>query len=822
MSFLDDLRDNRQKFLDGLEANQEDIKLDIFEDFYPDKAHFIYELLQNAEDTGASEVSFVLSEKGLLFKHNGRPFDKEDIRAITGIGVGTKKDDDDKIGRFGIGFKAVFVYTATPRIWSQTFAFEISDLVMPVELSPNPSIGESTLFDFPFNSPKKPTSDAFSEVRTGLEEISEDTLLFLSHIESIHWQVDDGMEVSLLRVLHSDHHIEILKESCGKATESLHFLRFTQPIKGLERQYTAIAFELDALPDDSSSNADNSLSKRFRIAPAKPGRVAVYFNAAKETSGLRFHLHAPFVPELSRASIKDAPANAPMFRQLATLTAQSLFAIRDFDLLNADFLAVLPNPNDDLPARYACIREAIVSAMNEHPLTPTYTRSHAPAKQLLKAPATLKALLNEKDIEVLVDFEGNSPTWAIAATQRNSDIDRFLSGLSIADWGIDRFVTTLEGRLSRRSRNAVDGKSVIGPDEKFLQWLQSKPDEWHQKLYALLHKESGRAIHRLKHLCIVRLSTGEYMVGSKCFFPAEDVREDSVLPRVAMGTYTSGKNTTIQDEARKFLESIGVREVGEFEQVESILKQWYSKEAKVPGKRDYERDLQRFISLVEGNPKKATVFSDYRIFERKDVKWTRPDQVYLDSPYLVTGLHTFFEALNNDEDNAYPVALSDRYLKIGVPLKAFIAFAKATGAHTKLTVEKQSTVSHLKATFLRQDYNRSRVRVQLTKTHIDTDWTIPDLKSVLEHPSEELSRLIWNTMIKEDKKILKAQFRPNQRYATRMEPSTLVLTLRALSWVPQRGGGFVRPVKASQDQLPEGFPFDRGWPWIQEVGFGEE
>ena len=43
MSFLDELRDKRRKFLDGLEANREDIKLDIFKDFYPDKAHFIYE-----------------------------------------------------------------------------------------------------------------------------------------------------------------------------------------------------------------------------------------------------------------------------------------------------------------------------------------------------------------------------------------------------------------------------------------------------------------------------------------------------------------------------------------------------------------------------------------------------------------------------------------------------------------------------------------------------------------------------------------------------------------------------------------------------------
>ena len=73
----------------------------IVEDLYPDTAHFIFELLQNAEDTRASEASFVLSEDALVFEHNGRPFDEGDIRGITDIGEGTKAEDDDMIGRFG-------------------------------------------------------------------------------------------------------------------------------------------------------------------------------------------------------------------------------------------------------------------------------------------------------------------------------------------------------------------------------------------------------------------------------------------------------------------------------------------------------------------------------------------------------------------------------------------------------------------------------------------------------------------------------------------------------------------------------------------------
>ena len=65
MNLIETLREQRKKYLDGLEANKNDINLDVLDDFYPDKAHFIYELLQNAEDAEAPEVNFRLSSDGV-------------------------------------------------------------------------------------------------------------------------------------------------------------------------------------------------------------------------------------------------------------------------------------------------------------------------------------------------------------------------------------------------------------------------------------------------------------------------------------------------------------------------------------------------------------------------------------------------------------------------------------------------------------------------------------------------------------------------------------------------------------------------------------
>ena len=127
MGIIEEVRLDREDLARVLKKHTGIRKL--VEDLYPDSAHFIYELLQNAEDTGASEAMFRLEKKSLFFEHNGRAFEPQDIYAITDIGEGTKGVDDDKIGRFGVGFKAVFAYSETPYVWSPTYSFKISDFL---------------------------------------------------------------------------------------------------------------------------------------------------------------------------------------------------------------------------------------------------------------------------------------------------------------------------------------------------------------------------------------------------------------------------------------------------------------------------------------------------------------------------------------------------------------------------------------------------------------------------------------------------------------------------------------------------------------------
>ena len=93
---------------------------------YSDSNHFIYELLQNAEDANATKVLIEYYKDKLIFFHDGKPFDEKDVIGVASMLSGTKDKTDGKtIGKFGMGFKSVYKYTVQPEIYSDYEAFKI-------------------------------------------------------------------------------------------------------------------------------------------------------------------------------------------------------------------------------------------------------------------------------------------------------------------------------------------------------------------------------------------------------------------------------------------------------------------------------------------------------------------------------------------------------------------------------------------------------------------------------------------------------------------------------------------------------------------------
>ncbi len=159
--------------------------LELLGQLYSDRTHFIFELIQNAEDAGATEVTFELLADRLEVRHDGRPFTEADVRGVCGVGQGTKAQDLTQIGRFGIGFKSVYAYTDTPVIASGAERFRIEKYVRPhaePPLAGNAGASPGTVFVFPFDRPEVPPDVAAAEISAALAALDAEVLLFLSSI----------------------------------------------------------------------------------------------------------------------------------------------------------------------------------------------------------------------------------------------------------------------------------------------------------------------------------------------------------------------------------------------------------------------------------------------------------------------------------------------------------------------------------------------------------------------------------------------------------------------------------------------------------------
>ena len=477
-------------------------------DQYPDNAHFIYELLQNAEDAEASEVRFILNTDSVEFEHNGeRLFSIEDVNSITGIGDSIKKDDPTSIGEFGIGFKAVFAYTSTPEIKSGEYHFRIRDLVVPDTegLSPRTLDENRTHFLFPFDNPQKPAEKACAEIEKNLQQLDEGALLFLKNIRKIEYRLSDSRSGSLERMEKDGDRIELsVRRPESSTPDSVHYLRFEKEVtvndensSNRKSRRIAVAFGME-----------RDKKQKWKIKPLDKGQVCIYFPAEKETSNLRFHLHAPFASTVARDSIRDCPANDELRDHLADLVAESMFAIHDQGLLDVAFLATLPNNRDPLDDFYKPIQEKLVEVFKNKKLTPMKRGGHAAASGIYRyrGNARLSNRISDKDLATILGKNNSLPLWAANAL-RNQREDNFLSLLEIPEWD--------EKDLIRELSEQPDLVKT---------WLKDKSDEWHQKFYALLgdflSNQSYMYTDDLSNLSIVRISDGTtYKKRERLLFP---------------------------------------------------------------------------------------------------------------------------------------------------------------------------------------------------------------------------------------------------------------------------------------------------------------
>ena len=335
--WFEELTDLRRSLREALKNNNFDRIWDAITSPYSDQAHFIYELLQNADDSGAQEVNFELFDDKLVFTHNGtKRFsisnpnceqEKEDatqgllgdVNSITGAGNSTKKENNS-IGKFGIGFKSVFIYTNRPEIYDDNMQFSISDYMIPELLEkdyPGRKQG-TTVFVFPFRE-----NEFHNSVKDILEKLKNliCPTLFLRNVNRITWTCKKAWTFgsyshrTTAKYDHPDKNVKVeivsLSKEIDQTFDNKSFILLSRSVSQNDNLHYAVGFGLDA---------DN------KIQPVD--YTAFCYFPTKVSTNLRFIIHAPFILTSDRSNISETSEhlayNQGLLDNLAMLMADSL------------------------------------------------------------------------------------------------------------------------------------------------------------------------------------------------------------------------------------------------------------------------------------------------------------------------------------------------------------------------------------------------------------------------------------------------------------------------------------------------------------------
>jgi hypothetical protein len=799
---------------------------------YSDFSHFVFEILQNADDYGATKVSFKLDYEALVIEHDGSPFKEENVKAISYFGKSTSRDDLVKTGRFGLGFKSVFAFTATPIIHSGDENFKIYDLYRLVAMQrPQHLDMGTTQIVLPFNHMEMfpcyveihvDREKAFNKISERLQKLDITTLLFTRNVFEINWIVQ-GKEGSLKQghylredTLNNNIDGNDFRKTVVTDGNSLHtYLVYSLPIKweGKEHKPVDIAFYL------------NTHREKEFIQSSK-NKLFVLFPTTCETF-MGFLMNGPFRTPAHRETVsKEDDFNKFLILQIGELLRQSMLDLKGKGLLSVSFLDVLPIRKDDFPEDsmfypiYVAVRDALI---NED-LLPADDGTFISARNAkLARGAELRSLLNQNQLSSL--FQSTVSLFSLI------DTIKWLTGEITQDRSPDlRFYLMEHLKIEEiRPERAVE----LLKDS----FLENQSDQWIIDLYSFLNdrpelwKKPDTALRKRK---IIRLEDNSHVVPFK-----SDGTPNAYLPSSTKTIFPTIKMYIFADEtAADFLKKIGITEPDLFAEIIEFILPKYAEDSITIDCEENIDDLKKIKKLLNESFQGSSSNSQSKL-----------EILLLKFGFSGLELSELMDCLSkNESGKLIPILLRSIFPSIRF-LRAF------NGQNTEYKAPKDIYKSSTElyqyfqgnhdVWFICDDYpdelmpffNELKINrepkvttkapdnngfVIISNSHsyhwrglngFDPGIKVDGIEKAILNQSTEISAFIWNKIAVEHWPCIKGVVEKSRKktYENSKEERQISGFGRLLidtAWLPSLNGGFLKPDKLSLSDLPNEFEKD--------------
>lgn len=750
-----------------------------FDEQYTERTHFIFELLQNAEDAlarrgpewnGPRVVSFDLTENQLRVSHFGNPFNEADVIGICDIGNSTKEDNLTAIGRFGIGFKSVHIFTKQPHIYSGPEDFVIDNYVWPKATSPIAREDDQTVFVLPLKSP----DTDYDEIANALTNLRLDTLLFLHYINKISYSIDDGASEHYLResVKLEDNNVRsVTIKDTNKDRELVkEWLVFSHPVfnNGNSAGVIEIAFEKDL--------------ESQKIQHVSESRLVVFFPTVVNT-GLGFLIQGPYQTTTSRETVpSNNKWNNYLMSETASLLNSALCWLRDKEILDINVLLSLPlEKHGDM---FDPLYESVKDILYKEALLPKLESGYVTGENaVLGRGRDLRDLLSSNQLSVLRDTEQD-----LAWLSDKITLDR-----------ARQLYTYIRNELSVVELESRDIPSMLSRT-----FLEKQSDNWILQLYSFLNRSVPTRRHQTRwnlyrDIPLIRLEDGSQVTPDpeKFFLPGKNNTDFLTVKREVLQT----------NEAREFLESLGLREPDLADDIIRNILPKYHGEDKYDitnvNLGEYKSDIKRIIRAYEvvSTTQKDQLINELKkhnfvlsLDEKDRPILSKPGELYFKTErlrMLLSGSHN----LRFIDDNN--LVLSN---KMHIILKECGAMENLTPVEVDISKAKRQKL-------LRQRQTPS------AKGEEFIDWSLQELESIIERLSSltveqlnKVSELLWEELIdiiRINTNIFEAKYTYQYSHATleETEPAAFIELLNDVAWVPDKYGNLKPPGDILFDDL---------------------